>query len=62
MPWYLIWALPFALIAGFPAWAVLCVLSLLSYAFYASEVEQAWWRVVEYGGFVAAWIGQKRVG
>jgi hypothetical protein len=60
MPWYLMWALPFAVIAGFPSWAVLCFLSLLSYSFYAGEVEHGWWRVVEYGGFALAWAWQQR--
>jgi hypothetical protein len=61
MPWYLTWALPFALICGFPAWAVLCVLSLLSYSFYVGEVEHAWWRVIEYAGFLAAWLWQRKL-
>ena len=61
MPWYLIWALPFAVIVGFPSWAVFCFLSLLSYSFYAGESEQVWWRVVEYGGLVFAWIWQERL-
>jgi hypothetical protein len=60
MPWYLLWALPFAILAGYPSWAVLCVLSLLSYLFYVGEAEHAWWRVVEYGGFALAWILQER--
>ena len=61
MPWYLLWVLPFAIVSRYPAWAVLCVLSLLSYSFYAGEVEQAWWRWTEYGGFVLAWFGQRRL-
>ena len=60
MPWYLLWALPFAVLAGYPSWAVLCVLSLLSYLFYVGEAEHAWWRVVEYGGFALAWVWQER--
>jgi len=61
MPWYLVWALPFAVLLSThgrsalvrqigPLWAVLCCLSLLSYYFYAEQLEYAWWRWVEYGG------------
>lgn len=61
MPWYLIWALPFAVLLAAlarrrlvrrvaPLWAVLCCLSILSYYFYAEQVEHAWWRWLEYGG------------
>ena len=61
MPWYLIWALPFAVLLSAlarrrlvrrlaPLWAVLCCLSMLSYYFYAEQVEYAWWRWLEYGG------------
>ena len=60
MPWYLIWALPFAtLVAGCAecrvmrrmgvVWAVLGCLSVLSYYFYADERESAWWRWIEFG-------------
>ena len=60
MPWYLLWALPFAIISGYPAWGLLCMLSLLSYSFYVAEVEQVWWRLVEYGGLAIAWVWQTR--
>lgn len=60
MPWYLIWALPFATLVAACAecrvmrrmgvvWAVLCCLSVLSYYFYADERESAWWRWIEFG-------------
>jgi hypothetical protein len=60
MPWYLIWALPFAALLAACAesrtmrqlgvlWAALGCLSVLSYYFYAEERESAWWRWIEFG-------------
>ena len=60
MPWYMLWALPFAVVAGYPAWAVCSVLSLVSYLFYVDQVELAWWRWLEYTGFAAAFLWQAR--
>ena len=53
MPWYLIWALPFAVAVGNRSWIVLTGLSLLSYLFYVDQVERSWWLWVEYGVFAA---------
>ncbi len=57
MPWYLLWALPFAVACGSRAWIVLTGLSLLSYLYYIDQTEQAWWLWIEYGVFavVAVW-------
>lgn len=57
MPWYLLWALPFAVATGRRAWVLLCALSLLSYLVYAHHEEHAWWLWLEHGGFavVFAW-------
>ena len=54
MPWYLLWALPFAVAAGFRSWTLLTALSLLSYLVYAHHAEDAWWLWLEHGGFAAA--------
>jgi hypothetical protein len=53
MPWYLLWALPFAVATGRRAWVLLCALSLLSYLVYAHHAEHAWWLWLEHGGFAA---------
>lgn len=64
MPWYLLWALPFAVATGRRAWVLLGALSLLSYLVYAHHEERAWWLWLEHGGFAAAllWeeIGRRR--
>lgn len=54
MPWYLLWALPFAVAAGRRSWVLLTALSLLSYLVYAYHAEHAWWLWLEHGGFAAA--------
>ncbi|HSG41507.1 MAG TPA: hypothetical protein VLE27_17830, partial [Thermoanaerobaculia bacterium] len=54
MPWYLLWALPFAVASGVRSWEVLTALSFLSYFVYSEHAEHAWWLWVEYGGFAIA--------
>ncbi|HYO16884.1 MAG TPA: hypothetical protein VE685_27110 [Thermoanaerobaculia bacterium] len=54
MPWYLLWALPFAVAAGVRSWEVLAALSFLSYLVYCEHAERAWWLWVEYGGLAVA--------
>ncbi len=54
MPWYLLWALPFAVATGRRSWLLLCALSLLSYLVYAVHAERAWWLWLEHGAFAAA--------
>ena len=74
MPWYLIWALPFAALLAACAesrvmrrlgvlWAALGCLSVLSYYFYADQREAAWWRWIEFGviGFAALKSAQGRI-
>ena len=74
MPWYLIWALPFATLLAACAesrtmrrlgvlWAVLGCLSVLSYYFYADELESVWWRWIEFGvvGLAALVSAQGRI-
>lgn len=54
MPWYLLWALPFAVASGVRSWEMLTALSFLSYLVYCEHAERAWWLWVEYGGFAVA--------
>lgn len=54
MPWYLLWALPFAVAAGRRSWVLLSALSLLSYLVYAHHAERGWWLWLEHGAFAAA--------
>ena len=54
MPWYLLWALPFAVASGVRSWEVLAALSFLSYLVYSEQAEHAWWLWIEYGGVAAA--------
>jgi hypothetical protein len=54
MPWYLLWALPAAILAGYRSWILLTALSLLSYLIYADQIQYAWWLWVEHGIFLAA--------
>ena len=53
-PWYLLWALPFAVASGVRSWELLTALSFLSYLVYSEHAEHAWWLWVEYGGFAIA--------
>ncbi len=53
MPWYLVWALPFAALIGNRSWCLLTALSLLSYLVYYHQSQQAWWLWLEYGVFAA---------
>ncbi len=62
-PWYLIWALPFATIAGFWPWLVLTGTVQLSYLFYLDQTEHAWTLLVGHGAFAVAcvvWLVQRR--
>ena len=61
MPWYLIWALPFAVATGNRSWIVLTGMSLLSYLFYAHQAEHSWWLWLEYGVFTAAALLERLV-
>jgi hypothetical protein len=54
MPWYLLWALPLAVAAGYRSWWLLTGLSLLYYLVYATHTEALWWRWAEHGGFALA--------
>ncbi len=49
MPWYLLWALPFAVASGARAWPLATGLALLSYLIYIDGVERAWWLILEHG-------------
>ncbi len=64
MPWYLLWALPFAVASGARSWELLAALSFLSYLVYSEQAEHAWWLWIEYGGFAAAalleWTRRRR--
>ncbi len=57
MPWYLLWALPFAALMRGYAWTALTGLSLLSYLIYIDQVEHAWWLWAEFLTFflLTAW-------
>jgi hypothetical protein len=57
MPWYLLWALPFAVLSRHRSWTALTGLALLSYLTYLFRAEHLWWRWAEYGSFavLAAW-------
>ncbi len=61
MPWYLTWALPFALAAGNRSWVAFTGLAFLSYLFYVDRGAAGWWLWVEYGLFfaVAAWESRR---
>ena len=54
MPWYVLWPLPLAIAAGDRIlWPAFTALALLSYLFYAEQVERSWWLWLEYGGLLA---------
>jgi hypothetical protein len=53
MPWYLSWALPFAVAIGNRSWVLLTGLSFLSYLFYVDQGASSWWLWLEYGLFFA---------
>lgn len=53
MPWYLLWALPFAVALGRWPFIVLGGLAFLSYLVYIDQREHLWWLLAEHGGFVA---------
>ncbi len=59
MPWYLLWALPLAVVAGARWWLVFTALSMLSYLVYVDQSEHAWWLWLEYGGLLAAWVVER---
>jgi len=56
MPWYLTWALPFAVVIGNRSWVLLTGLSFLSYLFYVDQGASSWWLWAEYGLFLGAAI------
>ena len=63
MPWYVLWALPAAIVAGNRWWAAFTGLALLSYLNYADGVGAAvWWKWLEYGTLAAiiAWEARRR--
>ncbi|MEJ2086326.1 MAG: hypothetical protein P8Y44_11710 [Acidobacteriota bacterium] len=60
MPWYLLWALPFAALIGNRSWCLLTGLSLLSYLVYFYRSEQSWWLWVEYGVFALFLVAELR--
>jgi len=60
MPWYLLWALPFAALIGNRSWCLLTGLSLLSYLVYYYQSEQSWWLWVEYGVFALFLVAELR--
>ena len=49
MPWYLIWALPFAALTLRRSFLIFSGLSLLSYMIYIDQVEHPLWLWIEYG-------------
>lgn len=64
-PWYCVWMLPFLVFYRSPAWLTFTGLVVLSYhvliRYQAEGVweEAAWVKGVEYGGFVAVWVGTR---
>jgi hypothetical protein len=60
MPWYLLWALPVAVAAGYRSWWLLTGLSLLYYLVYTTHTEALWWRWLEHGGFALAFAWEVR--
>ncbi len=60
MPWYLLWALPFAALRGRLSFVVLTGLSLLSYLVYIEPVESAWWLLLEHGIFALLFVLEQR--
>ena len=52
MPWYLLWALPFAAVRRCWSWLALTWLSLLSYLIYIDQVSHAWWRWAQFAPFL----------
>ncbi len=46
MPWYLLWALPFAILTRARAWPIATALALLSYLIYIDGIERAWWLAI----------------
>ncbi len=65
MPWYVLWALPAAVVAGNRWWPAFTGLALLSYLNYADGVgAAAWWKWLEYGTLAAliAWEWRRAPG
>jgi alpha-1,6-mannosyltransferase len=48
MPWYVLWALPLAVVARSRAWIAFSALSMLSYLVYVAEAEHGWWLLLEH--------------
>ena len=62
MPWYLAWALPFAIAAGNRSWIAFTGLAFLSYLFYVDQGAATWWLWLEWGALaaVAGWEMRSR--
>lgn len=60
MPWYLLWALPFAVTLGVRSWVVLGALSFGTYWVYATNAEPRGWIALEYGVFTAWALFERR--
>ncbi len=60
MPWYLTWALPFAIAVGNLSWVLFTALSFLSYLFYIDRGEASWWLWLEYGLLLGAVLWETR--
>lgn len=51
MPWYALWALPFAVAAGRWPFVIFGVLLFFSYLTYTVQKELGWWLWIEHGGY-----------
>jgi alpha-1,6-mannosyltransferase len=60
MPWYLLWALPFAVSLGVRSWVVLGALSFGTYWVYATNAEPRVWIALEYSVFTAWALRERR--
>ena len=60
MPWYLLWALPFAAVVRSTAWPTLCGLSMLSYLIYIDRVERPWVSALQLLVFAALLLWDRR--
>ncbi len=62
MPWYVVWVLPFAVIARRWAWIALTLLICLAFTFAIDAVQRPWVLATEYGGLSALllWEGRRR--
>ncbi len=62
MPWYLLWAAPFAALGGAVSWYPVTVLSLTSYLVYAGLGEASWWRAAEHVSIALLLVWELRRG